>query len=62
MKAPFNYLDEEEKELMESVERGEWKRTANFDEEKKNRLISESKKFRTYLIGLKQRFQVIGKN
>lgn len=35
MKDPFNYLDEEEKELMESVERGEWRRTANFDEEKK---------------------------
>ncbi len=35
MKDPFKYLDEEEKELMESVDRGEWRRTANFDEEKK---------------------------
>lgn len=35
MKDPFKYLDEEEKELMESVERGEWKRTDNFEEEKK---------------------------
>jgi len=31
----FKYLDEEEKELMESVERGEWKRTDNFEDEKK---------------------------
>jgi len=35
MKDPFKYLDEEEKELMESVERGEWKRTDNFEDEKK---------------------------
>jgi len=35
MKDPFKYLDEEEKELIESVERGEWKRTDNFEEEKK---------------------------
>ncbi len=35
MKDPFKYLDEEEKELMESVERDEWKQTDNFEEEKK---------------------------
>jgi predicted DNA binding CopG/RHH family protein len=31
----FKYLDEEEKDLIESVERGEWKRVENFEEEKK---------------------------
>ncbi len=35
MKDPFKYLDEEEKDMMESVERGEWRRIANFDAEKK---------------------------
>lgn len=35
MKDAFHYLDQEEKEIMESVERGEWKRVANFEEEKK---------------------------
>ena len=35
MKDHFKYLDDEEKELMESVERGEWKQIDNFDEEKR---------------------------
>ena len=35
LKDPFEYLDEEEQALMESVERGEWKRTEHFEEEKK---------------------------
>ncbi len=35
MKDPFKYLDQEEKELMESVERGEWKQVDHFEEEKK---------------------------
>ena len=34
MNDPFEYLDEEEQELMESVERGEWKRTEHFEEKK----------------------------
>jgi predicted DNA binding CopG/RHH family protein len=35
MNDPFKYLDEEEKDLIESVERGEWKRVDNFQEENK---------------------------
>lgn len=31
----MKYLDKEEKELMESVERGEWKSVKNFESEKK---------------------------
>lgn len=37
MNDPFKYLDEVEKDLIESVERGEWKRIDNFEEEKKKR-------------------------
>ncbi|MBF0101381.1 MAG: antitoxin [Desulfobacterales bacterium] len=45
MKDPFKYLDDEEKELIESVERGEWKRTNNFDEEKKKAELAANSTF-----------------
>lgn len=33
-------LSTEEKELMDSVERGDWKRVSNFEKEKKNAILA----------------------
>jgi len=36
----MNDLSKEEKDLLGSVERGEWKRVANFEKEKKNAMMA----------------------
>ena len=45
MKDRFEYFDEEEKELMESFESGEWRRINNFEEEKENAVAAAKATF-----------------
>lgn len=45
MKDRFEYFDEEEKELMESVERGEWRRVDNFEQEKEKAVAAAKATF-----------------
>jgi len=45
MKDRFEYFDEEEKELIESFERGEWRRVDNFEEEKEKAVAAAKATF-----------------
>ncbi len=45
MKDRFEYFDEEEKELIESFERGEWRRVDNFEEEKEKAIAAAKTTF-----------------
>ena len=45
MKDRFEYSDEEEKELIESFERGEWRRVNNFEEEKEKAVAAAKATF-----------------
>ncbi len=39
-KKAFNPIDQEEKDLMESMERGEWRAVKNFDQERKKAIAA----------------------
>ena len=45
MKDRFEYFDEEEKELIESFELGEWRRVNNFEEEKEKAVAAAKATF-----------------
>jgi len=45
MKDRFEYFDEEEKELIESFERGEWRRVDNFEGEKEKAVAAAKATF-----------------